>query len=78
MSWSNRALGDSWHTIILDVVQLTDTMPVDGSAIVFEVVCDMNHEVITPIGDDSWAWDGAIECEDKTFISIGGKSGIFN
>ena len=67
-------MSDSWNAIVLDVVELTDTMPVYGCSIVFKVVGDVDHEIVTPVGDDGWTWDGAIECEYKSFVSVRSKS----
>lgn len=37
-------------------------MPMDRSSIALHVVGDVDDEIITPVSDDGWAWDGTIEC----------------
>ena len=67
-------MSDSRDAIVLDVVELVHAMPVYGCPIVFKVVSDVDDEVVTPVGDDGWTWDGAIECEYKSFVSVRSKS----
>lgn len=45
LSWSDGALGDSRYTVVLRVVELTQSMPVDGSAIGRQLIGDMNNQV---------------------------------
>ena len=40
----------------------------------FKVVSDVDDEVVTPVGDDGWTWDGAIEREYDSLVSVRGKS----
>lgn len=44
------ALSNSRHTIVVAAVQLSQTMPVNGSAVGQEVVGDVNLKIVTPVG----------------------------
>lgn len=44
------ALSDTWHTIVLTAVELSQTVPVDGSAVGQEVVGDVDFKIVTPVG----------------------------
>jgi hypothetical protein len=71
-------LCDTWNAIILDAVELTNTVSVHGSSIAHEIICDMNYEIVTPVSDDSKTWNGPVECKDSPLITIWGKSRVLN
>lgn len=50
LTGSQRTLSNTRNTILCDSVELTYAMPVDGSTVVDQIVCDMNLQGVTPIG----------------------------
>ena len=78
VSRGNRALSNPWNAVILDVVELADTVPMYGCSVVFKVVGNMDHQVVTPVSDDGRTWNSAIERKRNSFIAIWGKSGVFD
>lgn len=70
LSWGNRALSNTWNTIVLVVEVLTDAMPVDGSTIVGHLVGNMNNNIITPISKDRGTRNSAVESKNVFFESL--------
>lgn len=50
LTGSQGTLSNTRDTILCDSVELTDAMPVDGSTVVNQIVCDMDLQRVTPIG----------------------------
>jgi hypothetical protein len=53
-------------------------MPMNGSAVEFQVIGHVDNEVVSPVCDDSWTWNCAIESKGETRISIRGHSGVLH
>ena len=62
--------GDDSYSIELGVIQLSHTMPVNGGTIVFQVVGDVNDKGISPVSNERWTGNGAVESHGVTLISI--------
>lgn len=45
-----RTLSNTRDTILCDSVELTDAMPMDGSTVVDQIICDMDLQGVTPVG----------------------------
>lgn len=60
------ALSNARHTIIVAAVELSQTVPVNGSAVGQEVVGDVNLEIVTPVGLHS----GTISYLDELVIEV--------
>ena len=52
-SWGNWALSDTIGTIMLGAVQLTNSVPMNGCAIVRYIVVNDDPEGITPLCEDT-------------------------
>jgi hypothetical protein len=50
----------------------------NGSSIKLEVVRDVNDEVVSPISDDSWSGNSAVESKGKAGVSIWRDCSVFN
>lgn len=50
LTWSQRTLSNTRNTILCNSVELTNAMPVDGSTVVSQIVCDVNLQGVTPVG----------------------------
>ena len=62
MAYRNWTLRNPSNTIFPDGIPLTDTMPVDGSAVaIAQVVDNSNFEPITPAAPDEGAWVSPID-----------------
>lgn len=70
------ALRNRWNTIVHIVVQLTDTVEMDGSTVVLEEIVDLYDNGITPAGLDCRTWHLAVDQHDKTLDSIRGSGGV--
>ena len=46
--WSNWTLCNSIHTVVLNVIELSDPMPMDRCTIAVKVICDSDFNIITP------------------------------
>ena len=53
IAWSDSALGNSVDTIILESIEHADSVPVNGGAVVFEVIFDCDLQPVSPAGFDS-------------------------
>lgn len=78
VSGGDWALSYSWHSIILNRVELTNSMPMDSCSIMLKVVGDMDDEVISPVCDDSRARNCSIKGKNLACVTISSKSGVFN
>jgi hypothetical protein len=74
----NWTLCYTWNTVVFSRVQLTNTVPMNGSSIKLEVVRDMNDEVVSPVSDDGWTGNGAVESKSETRVSIWRNCSVFN
>ena len=66
------ALGDARDAVVLDRLVLPQAVPVDGAPVGLHVICNVDHHVVTPVGDESRAGDGAVESHAGTLIAVRG------
>lgn len=78
LSGSNRALGDGRNTVVLAVVQLTETVEVDAGTVVLELVVHLYDNGVTPAGPDWRAGHLTIDCEHHARDTIGRKGNVGN
>lgn len=67
---SDRTLSYTWYTIVLSVVQLTNSVPMYRRSIDFKVISNVDNQIVTPVCNDCWSWYGPVECQDVTLITI--------
>ena len=72
----DRALGDTGNTILSVLVPLTETVPVDCSAVVSQLVLDGDLDHVTPVGLNSRAGVLAVDGEDLALESIRCHGGV--
>jgi hypothetical protein len=77
LAGSNWALGDTRNSIILGVVQLTHAMEMGRGSVFSHVVSYMDHEGISPVCDQSWAWDCPVVGKDEAGKSVWSHGDIF-
>lgn len=61
LTWSNRTLSNAIDAVHMRGIQLTNTMPVDASAIPCHVVDDSNVDGVSPTCLEQRSREGAIE-----------------
>lgn len=59
-------------------IVLSNTVPVNRRTVVLQVVGDMDHNVVTPVGDDGRARNGAVDGENDALNTVGGSSPVFD
>ncbi len=64
------ALRHARHTVVLDGPELPDAVPVDGRAVLLEVVGHVDHQRVAPVGDERGAGDGAVEGQTGALVAV--------
>lgn len=70
VAWCDAALGDSWNAVVLVVIQHADAVPVNGCAVVRDVILDVHDDPISPVRLDGWTGRGAVEDEHLALVAI--------
>ena len=71
----NWALGQG-HAVLIVVVVLTKTVPVDNSSFIVEVVGDMNNDRVSPAGFYQGSGIGAIEETGLSSLVVRGNGAL--
>lgn len=57
---------------------LTDTVPMDRASIVGHVIGHMDNDLVTPVGNDCWARNRAIDGENYALNAIRSGGDVFD
>ena len=68
----------TWNSVVLSVVQLSDTMPVNSCSVASELVRDVDDNIITPVCRNLRSRDGTIEVKSRTGNSISTESCVLD
>lgn len=60
---SDGTLGDARDTILVVSALLTDTVEMNGGAVVLELVDEGDLDIVTPVGLDDRSWNLSVDGE---------------
>lgn len=75
---SDRALSDCRYAIIFGIVELTNAVKVNASAVVLQLVVDGYNHRVAPIGLNDRTWQLPIDCKSDALDTIGSNCRIGN
>ena len=70
ITWCQTALSNTWNTILIVGIELTNTMPVDGGRIVSQGVVNRDLDSITPVAYNGGSWNLTIDGESRSWGSL--------
>ena len=77
LAGSNWTLGDTRNSIILRVIQLTHAVEMGRGSVFSHVVGYMHHEGVSPVCDQSWAWDCPVVGKGEAGESVWCNGDVF-
>lgn len=78
MIWNGIGPFFTWNSVVLSVIQLSDTMPVNRCSVTSEFIRDVDDNIITPVSRNLRSWDGTIEVKSRSRNSISTESCVLD
>lgn len=70
ITWCETALSNTWNTVLVVGVELTNTVPVDGGRIVGQGVVNCDLDGITPVANNGRSWNLTVDSKSRSWGSL--------